>query len=210
VTRHIDWYAYEIPALVRGNRMFRHRALLDEQHDSSVVMVAQGPPRVWQRGLDAAVAGISASIAAGEWSAEPLLAAAASRVRAAEAALVDENVIQVHALAISFEGYRATVALAGSCRAYLHRGDENRRLSPKSDAKGLRNAYSFSTNTHDLEVGDVVVIGPSHLFSVAGVAALARVLYSHPDASPRQIAHNLISASGAEGTGGAVLVFRVS
>ncbi len=210
MTHRIEWYAYEAPAIVRGNRIHRHRALLDERRGAAVIMVAQGPPRAWQRSLSAAVGGITDTIGEGVHEAEPLLAAAASRVRAAESALVDENVIQVHAVAISIDETRATVALAGSCRAYLMRRDQHRRLSPKSDVKGLRNAYSFATATDELESGDVVILGPSHLFSVAGVASLARLLHEQEEARPRQIAHGLLAAAGTEGTGGAAVALRVA
>lgn len=205
----VDWYAYEAPALVRGNRLYRHRALLNEQTHTAVVMVAQGPPRSWQRSLDAAIGGILAALKEGESQAEPLLAAAATRLRAADAALVDENVLQAHAVAISFEGHSATVATAGSCRAYLHRGEEHRRLSTPSDSKGLRNAYSFATSAELLKPEDVVILAPSHVFSVGGVAALARVLHEQQRPSTRHIARSLLSASGTEGAGGAVVALRV-
>ena len=209
MTRKIDWYAYESPALVRGNRLFRHRALLDEQSHAAVVMVAQGPPRAWQRSLDAAIGGICEALKDGESQAEPLLAAAATRIRGADAALVDEHVIQAHAIAISFEADTATIATAGSCRAYLHRGAEHRRLSTPSDAKGLRNAYSFATSSEAMKPEDVVILAPSHVFSVAGVAALARVLHEQKRATPRHLARSLLSASGTAGAGGAVVALRV-
>jgi hypothetical protein len=208
VTLKLDWYAYEAPAVVRGNRLFRHRALLDMERNTAVVMIAQGPPRAWQRTLEAGVGGICEALESGETDAEPLLAAAAARIRAADAALVDDNVIQAHATAVTVKGDKASVASAGSCRAYLARGDEHRRISGTSDAKGLRNAFSFASSTESLAPGDVVVVGPSHLFNVAGVAWLARVLHDQQAASTRHIARGLLSASGSSGTGGSVIVLR--
>ncbi len=209
MTLQIDWYAYEAPALVRGNRLFRHRALLDAESHAAVVMVAQGPPRSWQRSLDSAIGGILETLREGESQADPLLAAAATRIRAADAALVDENVFQAHAIAISFEGNAVTVATAGSCRAYLHRGEEHRRLSTPSDAKGLRNAFSFATSSETLVKDDVVILAPSHVFSVAGVAALARIFHDQRRATTRNIARGLLSATGTHGAGGAVVALRV-
>lgn len=203
----IDWYAHEVPALVRRQRIHRHRALLDEARSTAVVLLAQGPPRAWSLSLEAAIRGISEALDSGEAEAEPLLASAAASVRERAASLVDDLPIQVHAIAASLKDGRITVATAGSCRAYLQRGTDHRRLTT-SDTKGLRKAFSFTAKTEPLERGDIVVLGPSHVFGVTGVAQMARFFQDRDHVNARTLARGLLSTTEAEQTGGAVVALR--
>jgi hypothetical protein len=208
MTLRLDWYAHEVPAVVRRRPLRRHRAILDEERSTAFVLLAQGPPRAWGLSLDAAVHGLLETLDGGERSAEPLLAGAASRVRACAAALVDDSPVQIHGLAMTVRGERLHVATAGSVRAYLQRGTEHRRLTSSSDAKGLLKAFTFPTAKETLQAGDIVVVGPSHVFGPAGVGQLAKLLKNRDRASARSIARGLLSTADTEQTGGAVVALR--
>ncbi len=204
----IDWYAHEVPAVVRRRQLRRHRALLDEERAVAFVLLAQGPPRAWNRSLDSAVGGLIKALERGERSAEPLLASAAAHVRDCASSLIDARVIQVHGAALTIRSDQLTLATAGSCRAYLQRGSEHRRLTPSSDAKGLTRAFAFSTISEKLEKGDIIVVGPSHVFGVTGVAQMARLFQNQDRATSRSIARGLLSTKETEQTGGAVVALR--
>jgi hypothetical protein len=209
MSHRIDWYAHEVPAVVRRKRLRRHRALLDHDRACAVILLAQGPPRAWHLGLDAAVRGVTTALEDGETRAEPILAAAAARVRAYAGALVDDSPIQVHGISLSLSGTSLSVATAGSCRAYLQRHNKHSRLTSSSDAKGLQKAFTFSTKTHAIERDDIVVLGPSHIFGVTGVAQMAKLLQSRSTLTARALARGLLSTSETEQTGGAVIALRV-
>lgn len=207
---HLVWYAHEAPAMVRRQPIRRHRALLDETRAAAAILLAQGPPRAWHLSLEAAVAGIGEAIEKGERDAEALLVSAAARVRERAAAVLDEDYVQVHGIAAVVEGGRLSLATAGSCRAYLQRGAEHKRLTTASDSKGLKNAFSFVTCKETLQDGDILVFGPSHVFGVTGVAKMARLLQDRQSVTPKLLARGLLSTAEAEQTGGAVVALRVS
>jgi hypothetical protein len=207
---NLVWYAHETPAIVRRQRVHRHRALLDETRATAAILLAQGPPRAWHLSLEAAVAGIGEAIEKGVRDAEQLLVSAAARVRERAASLLDEDYVQVHCIAVSVEGQRLSLATAGSCRAYLQRGSEHRRLTTASDSKGLKNAFSFVTAKETLQDGDVLVFGPSHIFGVTGVAKMARLLQDRQSITPKLIARGLLSTTEAEQSGGAVVSLQVT
>lgn len=206
----LEWHGSQIPAVVRGQRLHRHRALLDEGRRAAVVLLAQGPPRAWQRSLEAAVLGVVEGLEASS-RAEEILSSAAKRVRATADSLVDSGVVQVNAVAftVSPEG-EAELATAGSCRAYLSRTSEHRRISAKGARKGLSDSIAFPKTKEQLVPGDVVILGPSHMFGVTGVAALARLLHQGEPASPRRVVRGLLSMCRSQETGGASIVLRVS
>lgn len=207
---HLVWYAHETPAMVRRQRIHRHRALLDETRAAAAILLAQGPPRAWHFSLEAAVAGISEAIEKGERDAEALLVSAAARVRERAASLLDEDCVQVHCIAVVVEAGRLSLSTAGSCRAYLQRGAEHKRLTTASDSKGLKNAFSFVTAKETLQDGDIVVFGPSHVFGVTGVAKMARMLQDRQSITPKALATGLLSTTETEQSGGAVVSLRVS
>lgn len=209
MTLRIDWYAHEVPAVVRRKHLRRHRALLDKHRGQAVVLLAQGPPRAWNLSLDAAVRGVTTALQDGETEAEPILASAAAHVRARAASLVDDTPVQVHGISLSIHGAELAIATAGSCRAYLHRDNEHSRLTPSSDSKGLKRAFTFSTKKVTIDRDDVIVLGPSHIFGVAGVAQLARIFQSRGSLTARALARGLLSTSDSEQTGGAVVALRV-
>ena len=205
----LDWHGNQIPAVVRGRRIHRHRAVVAEDRSAAAVLLAQGPPRAWQRSLDAAVAGACEGLEA-RAGAEETLAEAAARVRSCARSLVDDGVIQVHAVAIAIEEEgKARLATAGSCRAYLDRGGEHRRLSSKSSSKGLADAYAFPTSEERLAPGDVVVLGPSHIFNVTGIAMLARLLHKGDEVDAQRVVRGLLSLCRAQETGGAAVALCV-
>lgn len=174
-----------------------------------MLILAQGPPRAWGLALDASVQGILEALERDEHDSELILVSAAEKVREQAAALIDEDQIQVHAIAVTINDRKVTFATAGSCRAYLQRGSEHRRLTTASDSKGLRNAFSFVKSSETLHDNDIMVFGPSHVFGVTGVAQMARLLHDRHRVSPRALARGLLSTKEVQQTGGAVITLRV-
>jgi len=206
----VDWSGGQVPALVRGKELGRHRALVSDPKRVAAVLIAQGAPRAWQRSLDAAVRGVSEALEAPRPTAESVLAAAAAKVRQHAASLVDEHAVQVHAVAISLAADgQAELATAGSCRAYLDRRGQQRRVSSAEATKGLADAFAFSRTSEPLEPGDVVVLGPSHLFGVLGVARLAKLLAPGEGVDARRIVRGLLTVPGLEETGAAAVALRL-
>lgn len=203
-----EWYAREIPALVRRRQLYRHRALLDESTGAAFVLLAQGPPRAWHLSLDAAVQGIASGLEEGLREAEPLLARAATELRTLASSLVEGEPIQAHGVAMILKDRKLDLATSGSCRAYLHREGDHRRLTPSTDSKGLLNAFTFSSTSEELSLGDVVIAGPSHVFGVTGVAQMARLLQDTKRLTSRILVRGLLSTQEIEQTGGAVVGLR--
>ena len=206
----LDWHGNQIPAIVRGKKLHRHRAIVDESRSVAAVFLAQGPPRAWQLSLDAAVLGLVDAFEEDRRGAEEILAVAARKVRSAAGALVDRGAVKVHAVALSLgpDG-KVEVASAGSCRAYLARRGEHRRLSSRTATRGLTESFSFLSGTERLEPGDLVILGPSHLFGLAGVAVLARKLHGGEEGDARGVVRALLSLCRSEETGGAAVAARV-
>ncbi len=206
------WYANQLPAVVRRLHLSRHRVLIDEKLAIGVVLLAQGPPRAWKMSLDAALLGIQEALKHGG-GAQELLTAAAEKVRCRAQSLLDVDSIETHAIALSAKSDgQATIAIAGSCRVYLHRRGEHRRMNPESSGVGLAKCQALSVVSENLAPEDLVLLGPSHIFGVPGAALLARLLHNHQQGhvSGQQIVEEVLSGCKTQGTGGAAIALWVT
>jgi hypothetical protein len=207
----LEWYGHAVPADVRGQRLFRHRVLLEEELWCAIVLIAQGPPRSWQMALDAAEKGTRAALERRYSHASMLLTSAASEVTSWVGTVLDRNVGDVHGAAVSVHsgdrGLTAAVATVGSCRGYHHRRDDHQRLVCPQRPTTMVGTTAISAVTVPLGQDETFVLGPSHLFTGSGGVQLVRCLYED-QAPPVALAQGLLTTSEAERNGGAVVALR--
>jgi len=208
--RPLDWSSGHKPAIVSSRELTRHRALVDEAKGFACVFIAQGPPRAWSLALAAAITGVISALEK-TTSAEAVLASAAASVRLRASSILDSDAIRADAVALNVgtDGI-ARITEAGSCRAYLHRRGELKRLSTRRGCKeGLAEAFVFPEAECKLESGDLLVLAPSHIFGVQETSRLSRLLLGG-DASAREVVSRLLASPSTTETGGAVATLRVS
>jgi hypothetical protein len=179
-----------------------------------VLCSAVGMPRLWGYALDAAVAGFLAGFERPhDGRASTRMAqgveAARSALRTRVDALIERRIPDVMLLALSMHAARLDVVSVGPCRAYLRRGGDTRRLTPKDDlARGLLGG-SAAFCSEQLHEGDLLLGGSRGGFVEASLAALGQLLTASPHASAQEVVATLNTPAVSARLGVATFALRL-
>lgn len=198
-----------------GNTALRQHELFTLDGGRTLVLCsAVGMPRLWGYALDAAVSGFLGGLERphdGRSSTRLALGLEGARaaLRTRVDALIERRIPDVMLLALSMQAARLDVVSVGPCRAYLRRGGETRRLTPKDDlAAGLLGGSAAFCN-EELHEGDLLLGGSRGGFVEASLSALSQLLGGQPHASAQQVVDTLNTPAVSAGLGVATFALRL-
>lgn len=200
-------------ANVRGTLMRRHAAMRFRHGSLHTIAFADGWPRLWSFGLDAAAAGFREYLKGDDASGDDLLklglsAARGSLVHACNT-LVERRVPDAHFCALQVLANQVRVSCSGNCRVYVHRGNRPKRITTRDIAAGgLLNSESLNYE-HNIEPGDLILAGSESAFSTAAVSRVAAVIQDDPNTSAAVLAALLTEPARKAGMGAAAVAIRI-
>lgn len=178
-----------------------------------VIAFADGWPRLWSFGLDAAAVGFRRFIASDDAQGDDLLkrgvnAARGSLVHACNT-LVERRVPDAHFCAVQLLPNQLRVSCAGNCRVYLHRGNRPERITSRDVAAGGLLNSETRHYEHSIEPSDLILVGSESAFSTAAVSRVAAVIQDDPNTSSAVLASLLTEPARKAGIGAAAIAIRI-
>lgn len=200
-------------AEVRGTLMRRHEALRFRHGSVHAIAYADGWPRLWSFGLDAAVAGFRDFIKGDDSHGDDLLKLGLSAARGALVhacnTLVERRVPDAHFCALQIVASQVRVSCSGNCRVYVHRGNRPQRITTRDVAAGgLLNSETLHYE-HSIEPGDLILAGSESAFSTAAVSRVAAVIQDDANTSSAVLASLLTEPARKAGVGAVAVAIRI-
>jgi hypothetical protein len=190
----------------------RHRCLRLDRDRVYALISAYGPPRLWQRAVEAAAAGFEQGVVThppGEERVTAALDRARRHLDALHWELVDEPSLDAAVLALALEADAMSLKLCGPGRAYLHRDGQITRLTPRqTQGQGVRTASPAAVQL-TLEPKDTLFAGSESAFSRAAVERVAAVLQQSPTTPPQVLAELLSDPAKHTADGALALALRI-
>lgn len=208
-TSHVRLVAQD----VRGRSAHRCAAKVLEGGTVTVIAHAFGLPRLWHLAANAVVEGFLSGYehAAGHGRARVDAAVRVARETLAKRAetLVERLLPDAAFVACVLDGDVAHIVSAGPARAYLHRGTEPKRLTPRDEPReGILQA-ALAHSSVSLVPNDLILLGTESAFSVRAIGALSTLLAPGSNIEPARITEALTAPAVTAGVAAAAGALRV-
>ena len=202
------------PADVRGTPLRRHAVRRFDGGRIYAVVTGSGWPRYWGFTHQAVLRGFAHGLTqSAELSPSVRLSRAVDEARAALISsceeLIERTVPDAGLAACSLSSGSLYLVVVGDARAYLRRGRNPTRLTPRQPSQGgLMTGKPVTTETV-LDPDDLVLMGSASAFSEAAINRVSRVLEEDGHSPPTVIASLMTEPAGRAGVGAAAVAARI-
>ncbi|MEM9074638.1 MAG: hypothetical protein AAGE52_39450 [Myxococcota bacterium] len=206
-----DGHTSVAPATVGSGELRKYVVRRLDEGQTWAIAAASGAPRLWSYGSTAALHGFESGFA-DDLRGIPRLQRAVGQARRsflnACGALIERRMPDVAFLALALDGASIHVVCAGNVRAYVFRGRQSQRITPRVDHESGLLDGRIATASEPLNGGDLVMAGSASAFSTRAVGRVSAVLQGDPQTPPAVIANLLTDPARKAGVGAAAVVLR--
>jgi hypothetical protein len=198
---------------MRGRSVNRCASRVMDGGSLTIIACGFGLPRLWSMAATAVVDGFvhGYTTAGGKGRARIDTAVRIARESLTKQCetLVERLVPDVAFVAVVLDGDIAHVVNAGPARAYLHRGTEPKRLTPREESReGILRA-PLAHSSVSLAPRDLLLLGTESAFSVRAIGKLSNMLAPGADPDASAVTEALLGPAVEAGVAASAAALRV-